>query len=96
MAQTNINIRIDEQVKEQFDRLCEELGLTMTAAINIFAKAMIRQQRIPFEVGLEIPNERTRKAIEDAQKGIGVHGPFDTVEEAMKAMLEEDDDDEEI
>ena len=46
MAQTNVNIRMDENLKQQFDCLCNELGLTMTAAVNIFAKAMVRRQGI--------------------------------------------------
>lgn len=53
MAQTNVNIRMDASLKQQFDRLCNELGLNMSTAFNIFAKTMVRQQRIPFEVGLD-------------------------------------------
>ena len=68
MAQTNINIRIDEDLKREFDNLCSELGLTMTAAINIFAKTVVRQQRIPFEIALNIPNEVTIAAIEEVQQ----------------------------
>ena len=64
MAQTNINIRMDEQLKKQFDHLCNELGMNMTTAFNIFAKTMVRQQRIPFEVSLETPNAETREAIQ--------------------------------
>ena len=37
MAQTNINIRMDENLKKQFELFCNELGLTMTTAFNIFA-----------------------------------------------------------
>ena len=48
MAQTNVNIRMEENLKKQFDNLCNELGLTMTSAINIFAKTMVRQRGIPF------------------------------------------------
>ena len=65
MAQTNINIRMDEQLKKQFDHLCNELGMNMTTAFNIFAKTMVRQQRIPFEVSLETPNAETREAIQE-------------------------------
>jgi len=50
MPQTNINIRMDEELKKQFGELCAELGLTMTAAFSVFAKAAVRQKRIPFEV----------------------------------------------
>ncbi len=53
MAQTNVNIRMDDSLKQQFDTLCNELGLTMSTAINIFAKTMVRQQGIPFEVSLD-------------------------------------------
>ncbi|MDR0881063.1 MAG: type II toxin-antitoxin system RelB/DinJ family antitoxin [Candidatus Adiutrix sp.] len=50
MTQTNINIRMDEDLKLKFDALCGRMGLTMTAAFNVFAKAVVRQQGIPFEV----------------------------------------------
>ena len=43
MAQTNINIRIDETDKRLFDEICGQLGMTMSTAFNIFAKAVIRQ-----------------------------------------------------
>lgn len=68
MAQTNINIRMDEQLKKQFDHLCNELGMNMTTAFNIFAKTMVRQQRIPFEVSLETPNAETQEAIQEVQR----------------------------
>ena len=68
MAQTNLNIRIDEDVKKNFDDVCNKLGLTMTTAITVFAQTVIRQNRIPFEISLDIPNEETRAAIEEVQQ----------------------------
>ena len=53
MAQSNINIRMDEDVKREFDRVCGELGINMSIAITILAKKMIREQRIPFEVSVD-------------------------------------------
>lgn len=53
MAQSNINIRMDDEVKREFDRVCTELGINMTVAITILAKKMIREQRIPFEVSVD-------------------------------------------
>ncbi len=38
MAQTNVNIRMDEQLKKDFDKFCEDIGMTMTTAICVFAK----------------------------------------------------------
>lgn len=67
MSQTNINIRIEENLKESFDPICQELGLTMTTAFTVFAKTVVRQNRIPFEISLEIPNDETKDAIKEVQ-----------------------------
>lgn len=53
MAQTNINIRMDEDLKKQFETFCSEVGMSMTTAFCIFAKTVVRQHRIPFEVSTE-------------------------------------------
>ena len=50
MAQTNINIRMDADLKKQFDEFCSNVGLTMSTAINVFAKTSVRLQKIPFEI----------------------------------------------
>lgn len=55
MAQTNVNIRMDEQLKKDFDKFCENVGMTMTTAICVFAKKAVREQRIPFEITAEDP-----------------------------------------
>ena len=39
----NVNIRMDKNVKEQYEKLCKSLGMNMTTAFNIFDNAMIRQ-----------------------------------------------------
>lgn len=77
MAQTNINIRMDKKLKEQFDLFCSNVGMSMTTAFCIFAKKAVREQRIPFEITAEDPfysevnMERLKKAIEDLEKGKG-------------------------
>ena len=74
MAQTNVNIRIDDATKRQFDMICSELGLSMSAAFNIFAKAVVRQNKIPFELSVDPFNNdwnqaRLRTAIAHRDKG---------------------------
>lgn len=86
MAQTNINIRMDDNLKQQFDFLCNELGLNMTTAFNIFAKTMVRQQKIPFEVALEIPNAETLTAIDDVNRGRNLSKAFHSVTELMEDL----------
>lgn len=53
MAQTNINIRIDEDLKKQFEAFCSDVGMSMTTAFCIFAKKTVRENRIPFEVSAD-------------------------------------------
>lgn len=48
MAQ--VNIRIEDSLKERADSLFDELGLNMTTAINIFVRQVVRQGRIPFDI----------------------------------------------
>ena len=50
MAQTTLNVRIDEDVKKELEEFCNEVGLNISVAVNMFAKAVIREQRLPFEV----------------------------------------------
>lgn len=55
MAQTNLSIRIDEDLKQEFDLLCESIGMSMTTAICIFAKKAVSERRIPFDVTANDP-----------------------------------------
>lgn len=51
MAQ--LSIRIDDDVKKKAERVCAEIGLSLSAAINIYLKKMGRENRIPFEVSAD-------------------------------------------
>ena len=65
MAQTSMTFRVDDSLKKQFDMLCDEFGLTNTAALTIFMKTVVRERRIPFELKMKTPDdisERGRNA----------------------------------
>ena len=53
MAQTLVNFRIDEETKKEMEKVCDELGMTVTTALNIFIKKMTREKRIPFDVSID-------------------------------------------
>lgn len=53
MAQTSINIRMDEDLKKSVESVCQELGINMSTAFTIFAKKMSREKRIPFDVSID-------------------------------------------
>ena len=47
---TSISLRMDETLKKQFEGVCNELGMSMSTAFTIFAKATVRRQGMPFDV----------------------------------------------
>jgi len=53
MAQTTVNFRMDERLKFDLERLCKDLGITMTTAFTVFAKKATRENRIPFELSVD-------------------------------------------
>ena len=50
MSQTTLSVRMDAELKKQLDALCDDVGMTTSTAINMFAKAFVRERRLPFEV----------------------------------------------
>jgi DNA-damage-inducible protein J len=80
MAQTNISIRIDEDVKRDVEILCDKIGLTMSALTNIFYRQFIRSKGIPFPVTINEPaaqrtsREKLREALEEAQAKSVING----------------------
>lgn len=54
MAQQTFSIRMDAQLKKEFDALVEDMGMNATTAFNIFARAVVREKKIPFEIGHKV------------------------------------------
>lgn len=84
MAQTLVNIRMDEELKRSMEQTCQELGMNMSTAITIFAKKVTREKRIPFEVSVdpfysESNMAHLRRGMEALNAGKGVE--HDIIEE---------------
>ena len=45
-----MTVRMDNQQKAQFDKLCEQFGMSANTAINIFVKAVIHSKSILFSI----------------------------------------------
>ncbi len=58
MAQATFSVRMDEALKRQFDALCADFGMSATTAFNVFARAVVRERKIPFEI--QASDEATR------------------------------------
>lgn len=90
MASTNITMRIDEDLKAQLQELMSNLGMDMTTFFTVTAKQAVREQRIPFNISMDIPNADTIKAIEDVRNGVNVSRNFTSVKELMEALNADD------
>lgn len=68
MATANVTMRMDEELKKQLQELVSNLGMDLTTFFTITAKQAVREQRIPFNISMEIPNTETIAAIEEVRK----------------------------
>ena len=59
MAQQTFSISMDAQLKKEFDALVEDMGMNATTAFNIFARAVVREKKIPFEIGTQNIQEKS-------------------------------------
>ena len=86
MAKVSTSISIDSEVKAKAQELFSEFGMDLSTAINIFLKQSIYERSIPFTIRRELPNEMTLRAMDDAENGEHMHGPFDSVAEMMEEL----------
>ena len=52
MAQVSMTVRMDSQLKQKFDALCSQFGMSVNTAINVFANAVVKTKTIPFIIGI--------------------------------------------
>ena len=90
MATTNINVRVDTELKRSADALFDDLGLSMSAAITLFLKSAVSHDGIPFEVKRFTPNSETRAALsefEEMKKNPGAYKRYGSFDEIMSEVL---------
>jgi DNA-damage-inducible protein J len=90
MATTNLNVRIDADLKKQSEEIFNELGLNMSTALTVFLRQTVRSRGIPFEMRLNIPNEETLAAIQDVNLGRNMSRQFHSVKELMEDLDADD------
>lgn len=56
MPTSTFSVRMDEELKTELDALCAQFGMNTSVAINIFARAVVRERRIPFEISADSAN----------------------------------------
>ena len=88
MAQ--ISLRVDDDVKRRAEQVLDDIGLSMSAAINVFLRKVAREHRIPFELSADELNAETVEAIQEsgrmkADPGLGK--TYTDVDQMMEELL---------
>ena len=91
MAQTNLTIRIDEDIKHDAENLFDNLGLTLSGAINVFFRQAVREQAIPFPIKAKTTKEKyieyfTPQIAESIKKSIAQAERGEVITFSMKEL----------
>lgn len=90
MATTNINVRVDAELKQSAEALFADLGLNMSAAITMFLKSAVSHDGIPFEVKRMTPNAETKTALaeyDEMKKNPGNYKRYESFEDLLDEVL---------
>lgn len=90
----NLTITLDDEDKKSISEFCDYIGMTVSGLYNVFTKTVLREGRIPFEIGIEKPNRKTIRAMKEGDKLIEKYKKdpksvktYNNVDELMEAML---------
>ena len=82
-----ISLRIDKETHKEMSQVCTELGLSLSAAFNMFAKAIAREKRIPLSLDLnDSLSNTTKKSIKNVLERKNLSKAFDTVDELLENL----------
>lgn len=93
MSQTYLSVRVNEKDKKEFEIFCNDVGMNVSVAVNMFIKAVLQNNKLPFEVSRKNEaDENLMEALAEA-KEMREHPEkykkFDSVEELMKDLEDE-------
>ena len=87
MAKTDtLHIRVEPTVKQKAEKTLNDLGLSITEAVNVFLAQVILNDGIPFEIKKSKLNKDTIQTLEDTKNGKNLSKTFDTVQEMFEEL----------
>lgn len=88
MAKVSTNISLDPELKEKAIKLFSNFGLDLSTAITLFLSQSVREEKIPFEIRMNIPNKETIEALKEkeAMKDKKKYKRYDSFEEIIKEI----------
>lgn len=86
METLNLNVRVDANDKKNFEKFCDNVGMNVSTAVNMFIKAVLREQKIPFEVRSKTFNETVYEKLQEAELEMNSTSKRYSKEEVLESM----------
>ncbi len=86
MESLNLNVRVDAHDKKEFEQFCSNVGMNVSTAVNMFIKAVLREQKLPFEVRSNTFDEVVYEKLKEAELEMANHTQRYSKEEVLKSM----------
>lgn len=86
METLNLNVRVDAKDKKNFEQFCNNVGMNVSTAINMFIKAVLREQKLPFEVKANTFDETIYEKLKEAELEMSNTSKRYSKEEVLESM----------
>ena len=86
MESLTLNVRVDAKDKKSFEKFCSDVGMNVSTAVNMFIKAVLREQKIPFEVRANSFDENICQKLKEAEQEINSTSKRYSSSEVLKGM----------
>lgn len=80
----SITIRIDNNIKEEFEKICHDMGLSISSAISAFVTKVVNSKSIPFN----LTTQKTKRKLGIANGKYNIdYNEFDKLDEEIINMF---------
>lgn len=86
METLTLNVRVDANDKKGFEQFCNSVGMNVSTAVNMFIKAVLREQKLPFEVRTDNFDEIIYNKLKEAEQEMSITTKRYTKDEVLKSM----------
>ena len=86
METLTLNVRVDANDKKSFEQFCSSVGMNVSTAVNLFIKAVLREQRLPFEIQATNYDNYIREKLQEAEEKLKNGTRRYTKEEILKSV----------
>ena len=91
MVQSTFSIELDEDIKTEMNEICDSLGMNISTAFNVFARAFVRNRGFPFKLRLPMEDEPLDgflRARRELMSRYPVEPSLDEINEEIRAVRE--------